>query len=211
AYDDVVAIAERMESQPRVISLDPGTVGEVLGTVRTIADATDRRDEGVALVHEAARRIDRVRLAVREAPRPRVAALEWLDPVFVAGHWTPQLIEYAGGEDVLGLAGEHSRTAGWDEVAAAEPGVVVGMPCRYGAARQLALLVSHLDPDRYRAVVVLPHDGPLVGELSATGAEVHVRPALAVLRRGLFTPSGLVRVLARAAADARALAGLARR
>src|SRR5205807_2376870 len=60
-------------------------------------------------------------------------------------------------------------------------------------------------------VVVLPHDGPLVGELSATGAEVHVRPTLAVLRRGLFTPSGLARVLARAAADARALAGLARR
>ena len=82
---------------------------------------------------------------------------------------------------------------------------------RYGADRQLALLVSHLDPDRYRALVVLPHDGPLVGELSATGAEVHVRPALAVLRRGLFTPSGLARVLARAAADARALAGLARR
>ena len=82
---------------------------------------------------------------------------------------------------------------------------------RYGADRQLALLVSHLDPDRYRAVAVLPHDGPLVGELSAAGAEVDVRPGLAVLRRGLFTPSGLARVLARAAADARALARLARR
>jgi len=143
SYDDVVTIAERMDSQPRVISLDPSTVGEVLGTVRTIADATDRRDEGVALVHEAARRIDRVRLAVREAPRPRVAALEWLDPVFVAGHWTPQLIEYAGGDDVLGLAGEHSRTAEWEEVAAAEPEVVVVMPCGYDAARALEEAEDH--------------------------------------------------------------------
>jgi len=143
SYDDVVTIAERMDSQPRVISLDPSTVGEVLGTVRTIADATDRRDEGVALVHEAARRIDRVRLAVREAPRPRVAALEWLDPVFVAGHWTPQLIEYAGGDDVLGLAGEHSRTAEWEEVAAAEPEVVVVMPCGYDAARALEEAEGH--------------------------------------------------------------------
>jgi iron complex transport system substrate-binding protein len=137
AYDDVVAVAKRMEEPPRVISLDPNTFGEVLGTVRTLAEATGRRDEGVALVHDTARRIDRVRLAVRDAPRPRVAALEWLDPVFIAGHWTPQLIEYAGGEDVLGSAGEHSRTAEWDEVAAAEPEVVVVMPCGYDAARAL--------------------------------------------------------------------------
>jgi iron complex transport system substrate-binding protein len=144
-YDDVVAVAERMEDPPRVISLDPSTFGEVLDTVRTLADATGRRDEGVALVHETARRIDRVRLAVREAPRPSVAALEWLDPVFVAGHWTPQLIEYAGGEDVLGFAGERSRTVEWDEVAAAEPDVVVVMPCGYDAARALEEAERHRD------------------------------------------------------------------
>ena len=135
SHDDVVAVAERMDEPPRVISLDATTVGEVLATVRTLADATGRRDAGVALVHEMASRIDRVRLAVRDAPRPRVAALEWLDPVFVAGHWTPQLIEYAGGEDVLGLSGERSRTAEWDEVAASEPEVVVVMPCGYDAPR----------------------------------------------------------------------------
>jgi iron complex transport system substrate-binding protein len=143
AYDDVVAVAERMEDPPRVVSLDPSTLGEVLGTVRTLAEATDRRDEGVALVHETARRIDGVRLAVRGAPRPRVVALEWLDPVFVAGHWTPQLIEYAGGEDILGLPGEHSRTADWEEVAAAEPEVVVVMPCGYDAARSLEEAEQH--------------------------------------------------------------------
>src|SRR4030081_418127 len=81
---------------------------------------------------------------------------------------------------------------------------------RYGADRQLSLLVSNLDPGRYRALVVLPDDGPLAGELRDAGAEVHVRPGLAVLRRALFNPAGIARVAARAAADARGLAHLAR-
>ena len=135
SYDDVRAVAERIPSRPRVISLDPNTIGEALGDVRTLAEATDRRDEGVALVHDASMRIDRVRLAVRAARRPRVAALEWLDPPFVAGHWTPQLIDYAGGEDVLGLAGEPSEVTSWELVAAAEPDVVIVMPCGYDARR----------------------------------------------------------------------------
>jgi glycosyltransferase involved in cell wall biosynthesis len=81
---------------------------------------------------------------------------------------------------------------------------------RYGADRQLALLVSNLDPERYRAVVVLAGDGPLAGDLRDAGAEVHVRPGLAVLRRALLHPAGLARVTARAVADARGLARLAR-
>jgi iron complex transport system substrate-binding protein len=137
SYDDVKAVAERIESEPRVISLDPRTLGEVLGDVRTLADATDAKDAGVDLVQDAASRIDRVRLAVRAAPPVPVAALEWLDPVYVAGHWTPQLIEYAGGIDVLGLAGESSAVRSWEEVAAARPEVVVVMPCGYDAERAL--------------------------------------------------------------------------
>src|SRR5215218_9313792 len=125
SIDDVRAIAERMDPPPQVLSLDPHTVGEVLGDVRTLAQATDAKDAGVDLVQDAAARIDRVRLAVRDAPPVSVAALEWLDPVYVAGHWTPQLIEYAGGYDVLGLAGEHSQRSSWDEVRAAQPEVVV--------------------------------------------------------------------------------------
>lgn len=135
SFEDVRTIAEELASRPEVISLDPRTLGEVLGDVRTLAEATDRRDAGVALVQDAAARIDRVRLAVRDRRRPRVAALEWLDPVYVAGHWTPQLIEYAGGLDVLGMPGEHSERRTWEAVAAAEPDVVLVMPCGYDAAR----------------------------------------------------------------------------
>ena len=117
SYDDVQALADEMDPRPEVISLDPTTVGEVLGDVRTVATATDRKDQGVELVQDAASRIDRVRLAVRAADARSVAALEWLDPVYVAGHWTPQLMDYAGGEDVLGLPGEPSEVHTWEAVA----------------------------------------------------------------------------------------------
>ena len=135
SYDDVKTVAERLDPVPEVISLDPHTLGEVLGDVRTLAAATGSKDAGVDLVQDAAARIDRVRLAVRDAEPVRVAALEWLDPIYVAGHWTPQLIEYAGGFDVLGLPGEHSQRRSWEEVKAARPEVAVVMPCGYDAER----------------------------------------------------------------------------
>jgi iron complex transport system substrate-binding protein len=145
SYDDVRAIAERMDPAPRVVALDPHTLGEVLGDVRTLAQATDTKDEAVELVRELASRIDRVRLAVRASEPVRVAALEWLDPVYVAGHWVPQLIEYAGGEDLLGQPGEPSQRRGWDEVRATAPEVVVVMPCGYDAGRALAEAEDYAD------------------------------------------------------------------
>ncbi|HZI90279.1 MAG TPA: ABC transporter substrate-binding protein [Thermoleophilaceae bacterium] len=135
SYDDVVAAAGRLPSQPEVISLDPSTLGEVLADVPRLAEAAGAVEAGEDLSEEAGRRIDAVVEAVAGGGRPRVAALEWLDPVFVGGHWVPQMIELAGGEDVLGLPGEKSRTAEWAEVEAAQPEVVVAMPCGYDAKR----------------------------------------------------------------------------
>jgi iron complex transport system substrate-binding protein len=135
SFEDVRAVAERISSEPRVISLDPSTLGEVLGDFRRLGDATGAPEEGEALLADAADRIDRVKEAVDGEARPRVAALEWLDPPYVGGHWVPQMIELAGGEDPLGFPGEKSRTATWDEIAAARPDVVVAMPCGYDAAR----------------------------------------------------------------------------
>jgi iron complex transport system substrate-binding protein len=135
SYEDVAAFAAELPSRPRVIALDPRTFGETLADVRTLAQATHTRAAGVELVARIAGRVDRVRLAVRGARRPRVAALEWLDPVFAAGHWVPQLIELAGGSDALALPGEPSTTLTWQEVAGAEPEIVVVMPCGYDAPR----------------------------------------------------------------------------
>jgi iron complex transport system substrate-binding protein len=144
SYNDVRAIAEEIDTQPLVISLDPHTVGEVLGDARTLAKATNRKDAAVQLINEASARIDRIRVAVKGARRPRVAALEWLDPPFAAGHWTPQLLEYAGGEDVLGFAGEPSEERSWAEVAAAQPDIVIVMPCGYDAE------IAHREAEMHR-------------------------------------------------------------
>jgi iron complex transport system substrate-binding protein len=135
SVDDVRAVAERLDPQPQVVSLDPHTLGEVLGDVRTLAQATDAKDAGVEVIRQAAARIDRVRIAMGGVDRVRVAALEWLDPVFVGGHWVPQLIEYAGGEDLLGLPGEPSEERTWEDVAAVQPEVVIVMPCGYDVER----------------------------------------------------------------------------
>ena len=135
SYDDVRAIAQEILSEPRVLSLDPSTIGEVIADVRTLASAAEVPDAGERLVSESADRLDRVRDSLEGAPRPRVLALEWLDPPYIGGHWVPQMIELAGGEDVLGFPGERSRTADWDELEAARPEIVVSMPCGYDAER----------------------------------------------------------------------------
>jgi iron complex transport system substrate-binding protein len=148
--DEVRSIAEELDTQPIVISLDPHTIGEVLGDARTLAQATGRKDEAVDLIREAAGRIDRVRIATRDVRRPRVAALEWLDPPFAAGHWTPQLISYAGGEDVLGFAGESSEEQSWETIAAVQPDIVIIMPCGYDA--EIAYREAEMHRDELLAV-----------------------------------------------------------
>ena len=135
SYDDVRAVAKTIPTHPRVVALDPHTLGESFGDVRTIAQLTDSRDAALDLIARQRSRVDAVRVAVRNAERIPTVALEWFDPVFVAGHWTPQIIELAGGIDILGFAGEHSERSSWEAVAAAEPRVVVCMPCGYDADR----------------------------------------------------------------------------
>lgn len=137
SFEEVQAVAETLPDCPRVIALDPHTFGETMGDVRTIAQATGAKAAALDLIARQRARVDAVRLAVRhETPVP-VAAVEWLDPVFAAGHWTPQLVELAGGIDVLGHPGEPSVQTTWAAVAAAAPEVVVCMPCGYDAGRAL--------------------------------------------------------------------------
>ena len=137
---EVEAVAKTISSCPKVVTLDPKTLGETMGDIRTLAQATGAKDAALDLVARQRERIDAVKVAVRGVEhRPRVVALEWFDPVYIAGHWTPQLIDMAGGEDALGFAGEHSERTDWDIVRAARPEVVVCMPCGYDGPR------SHLE------------------------------------------------------------------
>jgi iron complex transport system substrate-binding protein len=146
SFDDVRAVAEEIVSQPKVIALDPMTLGEVLRDVRVLAEATDDDEAADELLDDAADRIDAVRTRL-EGARPRtVAALEWLAPPYVGGHWIPQLIEMAGGIDLLGQPGEKSRTASWEEITATQPDVVIVMPCGFGVARAADEALDHHEP-----------------------------------------------------------------
>ena len=129
SFDDVRAVSARLPSRPRVLSLDPETLDQVLDDLLRLAAEAGVPAHGERLREELAGRLDRVRDSVAGLRRPRVAALEWLDPPYIGGHWVPEMIATAGGEDALGAPGERSRTATWKEIAAARPEIVVAMPC----------------------------------------------------------------------------------
>jgi iron complex transport system substrate-binding protein len=138
SYDEVKEAAQKLDPCPEVIALDPKTFGETMGDIRTLAQATDARDAALDLVTRQRARVDKVKVALRGAKRRTVVAIEWFEPVFIAGHWTPQLIELAGGTDLLGFAGEHSGQLPWEAIEAARPEVVLCIPCGYDGPRALA-------------------------------------------------------------------------
>lgn len=122
-----------------VLTIDPHTLAEVLESIRVLGRATGREVEADALVQDTHRRLADVVRRVGTRPRPRVALLEWTDPPFAPGHWIPEMIDLAGGEPVLGTAGDKSVRVTWDDVHAARPDVVVVAPCGYDRAGAQAL------------------------------------------------------------------------
>jgi len=142
---DVVAVAARLPTRPRVVSLDPIRLGDVLDDAVVLAAACGDRAAGERLRDDLRSRIDAVRRATGGAPPVPTAAIEWLDPPYCAGHWLPEMIAAAGGTDVLASPGERSRTLGWDEVRATQPEAVVVMPCGLDADEAEAEARAHLD------------------------------------------------------------------
>jgi iron complex transport system substrate-binding protein len=146
SFEDVTKVAQSMDPQPQVLSLDPTTLGEVIADIRRLSEAAEVPEEGERLIAELGERLDAIATAVADADeQPTVLALEWLDPAYVGGHWVPQMIEHAGGIDLLGFAGERSRVAEWSEIEASRPRVVVAMPCGYEADRAASECYEHAD------------------------------------------------------------------
>jgi iron complex transport system substrate-binding protein len=117
-----------------VISLDPGTLREVAETVTTLGDRLGAADRAQRIVEDMEQKIEAVRRATERLPRRRVFVAEWIDPPFCGGHWVPEMVEAAGGEEVMGVRGEPSFATTWDEVIAREPEIVVIAPCGFLAA-----------------------------------------------------------------------------
>ena len=131
---------------PDVLSLDPKSLDDVFADVLRVGEATGRAGEAEAVVRDLRRRLDAVRAAVAGRPRPRVLALEWPDPPVAGGPWVPEMIEIAGGTDAVARPGDHSNRLTWDQVAAADPDVIVAMPCGFDEAGARAQIesISHI-------------------------------------------------------------------
>jgi iron complex transport system substrate-binding protein len=129
SYEEVLEVAARLPSRPRVLQQDPSALSEVLEDVIRLGEAAGIPRRAHELRGELEGRLATVRAEVAGAAAPRVIALEWFDPPYVAGHWVPEMIAVAGGEDVAGPPGLKSPEVSWGELAGLSADVVVAMPC----------------------------------------------------------------------------------
>ena len=141
----VDAALDHLGCRAEVLTVDPMRLDAVLDSIVTIGAATGHLDSARSLVAELTERLKRVSDLVAGHLRPRVALLEWTEPPFSAGHWIPDLITAAGGEPVLGAAGERSATVNWDAVRASRPDIVIVSPCgfRTEGAAELAKAICN--------------------------------------------------------------------
>jgi len=141
SYEEVVEVASRLPSKPLVVRQDPSTLAEMLDDVVHLAEVAGIPQQGHELRGELEGRLAMVRAGVSGTAQPRVIALEWLDPPFVGGHWIPEMISIAGGEDVAGPPGLKSPEVSWGELSGLTPDVVIAMPCGWyvDGARSQAL------------------------------------------------------------------------
>jgi iron complex transport system substrate-binding protein len=209
SYRRVSEAVRVMDAGPRVLSLEPRTLAEVLDCLRVVGEALGVPDVAAERVAALRTRIDEVRRRVAGRPRPRVVALEWLDPVWPAGHWVPEQIELAGGEPLLAGAGEHTSAIDWQHVVDARPDVLLLLPCGFPPDRtraELTVLTERpgwADLPAVRAGAVWVLDGPAYfnrpGPRVVRGAEILAQvlhgacPDAAVtplLREGTGRPAG---------------------
>src|SRR5690606_4200490 len=105
-----------LDGQVEIVSLDAHTVADIFATIDAVAGAAGAAASGDALIGQLESRIEAVRQRIRDRPAPPVLMLEWLDPPFVPGHWVPEMVELAGGLDLVGAAGVHSRQVSWNDL-----------------------------------------------------------------------------------------------
>ena len=131
SYEIVAQAARRVSADPRVVSLEPSSLDDVLANILTFGELTGTDERARAVVQALRDRAARLRAQVAGRPRPRALVLEWTDPPMSGGHWTPGLIELAGGDPVLANPGANSQAIAWDAIRAAEPEVILVAPCGY--------------------------------------------------------------------------------
>jgi iron complex transport system substrate-binding protein len=137
SYSEVQEAVRALYGERTILSLEPLRLDDVFEAIQRVGTITGRAEAAAELVSRLRGELAAIAAAVAGAPRPRVACVEWIDPPWIGGHWVPDIVRSAGGEDALGRAGEPARRATWDEIAAAAPDVIVLMPCGFDVARTL--------------------------------------------------------------------------
>lgn len=153
SYEDVQAAVQRLDPAPDLISLDPSSLGDVLKDIERVGVSAGATAAVAAVNARLGERIESVRAGAGAiGNRPKVACIEWLDPLITAGHWIPEMVEMAGGEDAMARPGEPSRKVALADVVDAAPDVVVLMPCGMDAGGALDELSLLSDLEQWTAI-----------------------------------------------------------
>src|SRR6202050_107642 len=146
--DDLATALTRLRKNPRVLTLTPRSLVDVWNDIRKAGDATQRRREAQALAITLEQRVAAIEARAAQAKaRPRGLCLEWLDPFYVGGHWVPEMVAKAGGEDVLGRAGEPSFRVSGEQITTSGARIIVVMPCGFGLERAVSEYRAAQFPD----------------------------------------------------------------
>jgi len=137
SYPIVETAARRLGGSTQLVSLEPESLSDVYDHVQLVGRLTDRIDEADRVVTGLQERVSAVNRLVGQREPRRVLCLEWIDPLFGSGHWTPELVELAGGQDLLGNRRRPARVITWEEALAAAPDVLVVMACGFSLDRSL--------------------------------------------------------------------------
>lgn len=149
------AVQSLLASDVALVSLSPQRLGDIWYDMQSLARALGQDDQAEDLLRTLKKRVWKVEQRTRHLERPRVACVEWLDPLMASANWVPEMVEIAGGTYDLAAAGDHSPTLSWDRLLEAQPEVIVIMPCGFPIAQsqaELPTLTAHPDWQKLPAV-----------------------------------------------------------
>ncbi len=197
---------EILSGKPEVLVLDPHDLDDILVSIMDVAEKIGKVAEGRKLVASLQKRIDAIR-RLGAASKPRVLCLEWLDPLFTAGHWVPQMVEYAGGANGASIAGEASRRMDIDEAVRFDPDIIVLMPCGFDIERTRKELPALAKNEKWKSLRAVKNRNVYAvdagsyfskpGPRTITGLEIMARILHPGVSRRITVPKGSYRRLLR--------------
>ncbi|HXH69851.1 MAG TPA: cobalamin-binding protein [Pyrinomonadaceae bacterium] len=168
SYKTVQKAAKIFVADAKVVSLEPNTIADIFDNIKTIGELCGALEAAEKVVADLQNRLDRVRAKTKNlANRPKVFMLEWLEPPFAPGHWTPEQVEIAGGDCLLGRAGEKSQTTTYEAIFQSMPEILVLIPCGYYTQDILRQLESTEFPSGWRGLPAVKNDNVWALDASA--------------------------------------------